>query len=89
MPRPKILIGICHGEQSNFALFISLTTANIEIKKELSRGLLSSKIGCSLVYARLSYVSFQASESGHFVGVLTQCVVEDRFLSSYSFIFAA
>ena len=40
------------------------------------------------VYSRLSYVNFKASESGHFVGV-TQRVVEDRFLSSYSFFFAA
>ena len=42
------------------------------------------------VNARLhvSYVSFQASESNLFVDV-TQRVVEDRVLSSYSFIFAA
>jgi len=30
------------------------------------------------VYVWLSYISFEASESGHFVGV-TQRIVEDRF----------
>ena len=52
----------------------------------MSRGLLSSKIGPSLRSAKLR--NFSASESGHFVGA-TQRVVEDRFLSSYSFFFTA